>query len=267
MAASIRTPVTLLVIGGLLIILTIGISIPTLMGPEEVILTQDDFGFDQDGGYRATVPSEDLRTTVDVRIWGRTDQAIGINLIVKDGGGSIIKEVSRTTPMDVTVIIDGPDIGSYSFIVNIGDERYTLNNIFIEITQDEISEVDLGLCCGAMVLGPTSAILILVGLIMLLKRVVGGKKSKPAPVPVPEYHSTWDNVNRGYGAQGPAVHPDGIRIDPYYQRSSEVHSTSEPTTYPAGEGGPGNDTDFNSGAQIDDDQLRRPRMAPPPPPS
>ena len=263
MAASIRTPVTLLVIGGLLVILTIGISIPAFLGPEEVILTQDDFGFDQDGGFKATVPSEDLMTTVDVRIWGRTDQAIGINLMVKDGGGSIIKDVSQTTPMDVTVIINGMD-GSYSFIVMIGD-GYTLNDIFIEITQNEPTEVGIGLCCGAMVLGPTSAILILVGLVMLLKRAVGGKKSKPAPVP--EYHSTWDDVNKGYGAQGPAVHPDGIRIDPYYQRSSEVYSTSEPSTYPAGEGGPGNDTDFNSGAQIDDDQLRRPRMAPPPPPS
>ncbi len=263
MAASIRAPVTLLVIGGLLIILTIGISIPAFVGPEEVILTQDDFGFDQDGGYKATAPSGDLRTTVDVRIWGRADQEIGINLIVKDGWGSTIEEVSRTTPMDETIAIDGAD-GSYSFIV-VTRDGYTLNDIFIEITQDELSDVDLGLCCGAMVLGPTSAILILVGLIMLLKRLAGGKKSVPAPVP--EYHSTWNDVNTAYGAQGPADHSDGIRIDPYYKRSSEVYSTSEPSNYPTGEGGPGNDTDLNAGAQINDDQFRKPRMAPPPPPS
>ncbi len=264
MVASMRTPVTLLVVGALLFILTVGISVPAFVGPEEVILTGDDFGFDQDGGYKATISSNDLRTSVDVRIWGRTAQAININLIVKAGGGSTIEEVSRTTPMDETIIINGMD-GSYSFIVKIQD-GYTLNDIFIEITQDEISDVDLGLCCGAMVLGPTSAILVLVGLIMLLIRASKGKKDKPVEVPV--YRSTWDEVNRGYGVEGPTVHPDGIRIDPYYQKPGEVPAPQGSFSYPTGDGGPGYDTDLESrDKDLDDDEYGRPRMAPPPPSS
>jgi hypothetical protein len=197
---------------------------------ETEVADENDLSFTWSRTYSLTITSDQVTDDLRLEITSKNGDIIKIKVKVVDPGGTVIFEREKDTPISYVVDVSSDSSDHFDIILEFREDEYTMSDVNVRVTGDEISDESAMMCCLGGILPFLGVVLIIVSIILLILGYRKGRRERQRQeIIVPgqrEYHYNPTVPGQDLSSRRKNREPVQRDRNPYY-RGSRIPGTVE----------------------------------------